>query len=85
MNLERFPVTDTVLSSRYNLINWLLNVHNEVNGRTNKKQYSYDDLIKEYDLNENNNNNNISIEIITIMLLILLVIIIVVYMLKFRQ
>lgn len=81
-NLDRFPVTETVLSSRYNLVNWLLNVHNEVNSRNNKKQYSYDDLLKEYNLGEN--AGNISVEIITIMLLMLLVIIIVMYMLKFR-
>lgn len=82
INLNTFPLTDKVISSRYNLINWLLSVHNEVNARNNKKQYTYQDLLKEY--NFENNSENYNVEIITVALLILLIIIIVVYMLKFR-
>lgn len=76
LNLEKYPLTDYVLSSRYNLINWLKDIHNEVNIRTGKKQYSYDELIKEY---ENKNTNNCNVEIVTVILLVLIVIIIAIY------
>jgi hypothetical protein len=76
MNLQKFPLTDKVLESKYNLINWLKDIHNEVNTRNGKKLYTYDDIIQEY----NNNNNDNKVEIITIALLILIIIIIIVYM-----
>lgn len=82
INLNKYPITDKVLSSRYNLINWLLNIHNEVNSKNGKKMYTYQDLLKEYDLE--NNNENYNVEIATIALLVLLVIIVAIYMIKFR-
>jgi hypothetical protein len=81
-NLKNFPITDNIISSRYNLINWLRNVHNEVNSRNNKKQYSYDDLLKEYNINSE--KSDIGVEIITVILLILIILIIAIYLIKFR-
>lgn len=82
-NLTIHPLNDKVLSCRYNLINWLRDVHNEVNIMNNKKTWSYDELMDYYSKNQTNGNNNI--EIITIFLLILIIIIIVVYMIKRNQ
>jgi hypothetical protein len=76
MNLQKYPLSDDILSCKYKLINWLKDIHNEVNIRTGKKIYTYDELIKEY---SNNNNNNYNIEIVTVVLLLLIVIIILIY------
>jgi hypothetical protein len=79
-NLKNFPLSDTVLSTRCNLINWLKDIHNEVNIRHNKKPWTYDDVIKKY-----TQNNSYTIEIISITLLIVIIIIIIVYMKYIRQ
>jgi len=76
-NLQRYPLTANVLSCRYNLINWLNDIHNEVNTRTNKKRWTYDDIIAEYTTQP---KQSYTIELITIFLLILLMVIIIVYM-----
>lgn len=75
INLQNTPLNDYVLSSRYNLINWLRNIHNEVNTRQNKKIFSYDEVIKKY----SNKYNNYNVEILTFILIILLIIIIIIY------
>lgn len=76
LNLQLFPLTDNVLSCRYNLINWLRNIHNEINVRTGKKTFSYDDVIKEYPIT---NNKNYIVEILTIVLLLILIVVICIY------
>lgn len=78
MNLENFPLTENVLSSKYNLINWAREVHNEVNTRKNKKNWSYQEVIKEYSPKNDLNCN--TVELVTISLLVLIMIILVLYM-----
>ena len=73
-NLIKYPLNEHALSSRYNLINWLRNIHNEVNVMLNKKQWSYDDVINHYMQPRNN-----YIEITTVVLLVLIIVIIVGY------
>lgn len=46
IHLREFPIK---LDSREGLVKWLIDVHNSVNGKTNKKTYSYDEVIKEYE------------------------------------
>ncbi len=41
-NLEKFPLSQA-LTSRNNLIKWVIDVHNEVNQRNGKRIYSYED------------------------------------------
>lgn len=77
INLNKFPLTDNVLSCRYNLINWLREIHNEVNIRTGKKIYSYDDLMNEY---VHNTKSDGRIEIVTIVFLIIILLLIFIYM-----
>ncbi len=68
-NLLTHPLTDTVLSDKINLINWTIDMHNEVNKKNGTKIYGYDEaleLIKNnyqiYESYENisssNNNQN---------------------------
>lgn len=77
LNLKNFPLTDNVLESRYNLINWLKNIHNEVNTRNGKKPYTYDDIINEY--SNKNNTTDYNVEIVTIILLVFIIIILFIY------
>ena len=44
-HFERYPIR---LDSRKDLIEWLIDIHNEVNKITNKKLWSYDDVYKKY-------------------------------------
>ena len=45
-HLEKFPLNDTVLASRTNLIKWLIDIHNEVNKSTGKRVLTYDEGVK---------------------------------------
>lgn len=46
-HLEDYPIDDA-LHSREALIQWLINIHNEVNKELNKPLYTYDQVIEEY-------------------------------------
>jgi hypothetical protein len=41
LNLDKYPLDDNVLSSREALINWAIDMHNEVNISNNKKVLDY--------------------------------------------
>lgn len=45
-NLIEIPLSDTVLSSRNNMINWAIDIHNKVNESKNKPILSYDEALK---------------------------------------
>jgi hypothetical protein len=45
-NLKKHPLDETVLSSKENLINWGIDIHNEVNLSHGKKIYSYEEGLK---------------------------------------
>ena len=46
-NLEELPLDDNVLASRENLVRWGINIHNIVNKKNGKKEYTYEEGIKE--------------------------------------
>jgi hypothetical protein len=58
-NLLTHPLTDNVLSNKINLINWTIDMHNEVNKINGKKIYSYNEAIN---LIKNNYINSINYE-----------------------
>ena len=45
---EKKPLNDTVLSSKQNLVKWLIDIHNEVNIINGKKQLSYEEVVRHY-------------------------------------
>lgn len=47
-HISQNPLTESVLQSKKTLINWLINIHNEVNKMQNKPQMTYDDVIALY-------------------------------------
>lgn len=76
-NLMKYPLTNKILSSRENLINWLINIHNSVNYMNNKKQFTYDEMINKYnDIYNNIDNKFIHFNKIIIVLIIICIIII---------
>ena len=81
-NLLKYPLNDDVLSSRYNLINWLRNIHNEVNIEQNKKVWSYQEVIDYYSKDKKGFS---CAEIITICLIILIIVIVIVYIKFIRK
>lgn len=54
---ELYPLNNEVLSSKENLVKWLIDVHNSVNKRTGKEIMSYNDAIGMY-LGMNNTGEN---------------------------
>ena len=47
-NLMKFPLTNTVLKNRKNLLEWVMNAHNRVKMFYNKKLLSESDIINYY-------------------------------------
>jgi len=47
INLQKYPIQQA-LESRDLFIRWLIQVHNEVNKETGKREYSYEEVIEEY-------------------------------------
>lgn len=66
-HIIKYPLTNDILSSRYTFINWLMNIHNEVNISLGKPTITYDQLteiyfnqnnVKTTNVNNTNNANN---------------------------
>uniref|UniRef100_A0A6C0EAG7 thiol oxidase n=1 Tax=viral metagenome TaxID=1070528 RepID=A0A6C0EAG7_9ZZZZ len=47
-NLLKYPLTDDILRSRYKLIKWAVDMHNEVNVMNGKPKMSVERVIDEY-------------------------------------
>jgi hypothetical protein len=79
-HLKKYPLDEHALLSRNNLIQWLVNIHNEVNRLTHKPNITQQDVEKQYLYSTKPQSYT---TLITIILLILLVIIIIIYV-KYR-
>ncbi len=47
-NYHKHPLTEKVLCDKDALIKWLIDVHNEINKQSGKKELSYDEVLKQY-------------------------------------
>ena len=75
-NLTKFPLSDNVLSSKNNLFEWSVNVHNEVNKKNGKSVQKYDDIMKQYLYP----SNSLSlVHIFTIIFIIVLIVLLVIF------
>ena len=81
-NLEKYPLNEEVLQNNKNLIQWLINIHNEVNVLNNKRKYTYDEVYNMYENIYKKNNNNLLFIIAMIIVIIILVTIIMKYLKK---
>lgn len=77
----KYPLNDVVLSTKQNLVNWLINIHNEVNKINGKKIMNYDEVINIYFNNNNKQTFKLSKKAM-ILLFIFIVIIILCLVLK---
>ena len=58
-HLKKFPI-DSNNNSKYDLTNWLIHVHNEVNESTGKPTMTYSEVIKHYKQYYNSKNTNVT-------------------------
>lgn len=78
--ITSYPLSDNILSSRYKLIKWLVDLHNSVNKRTGKREYSLEEVIKMYSDNNNESLFNLDPNILQLIFLIIVIIALVLYM-----
>lgn len=71
---KQYPLNNECLSSKYNLTNWLLNIHNNVNIATNKPIMSYDEFIILYNP-INTNSSYLDTKTLTIIFIVVLILI----------
>ena len=85
MHMNKHPLTDDILNSKKALVNWLVNIHNEVNIMTNKPVMDLHDFLimynKMYSHKESIWNK---IMIIIICLILLVSVLVMVYYRKYR-
>jgi hypothetical protein len=76
-HLEKYPLSDDILNSRFDLINWLINIHNEVNIMNNKPVFTYEKAIHKLIHEKPNDciivNSRTAVIIISIFLIIALI------------
>ena len=70
-NIIKFPIR---LESRNELVEWLIDIHNEVNKKNNKKVYSYQEVYQNYNQLYNQNKNQYLYHILILLILIIIVI-----------
>lgn len=78
-HLDDYPLTDKILSSRQNLIKWLIDIHNIVNLETGKKEMNYNDVMKQYIKLYNPNNLHFRIYVILLFFFIMIIVFCFVY------
>ena len=71
-NFKKYSL-DEALQTRDKLINWLIDIHNEVNKKNGKRIYSYDEVKKIYSDMYSIKNNQINWNIIFIFIIIILI------------
>jgi hypothetical protein len=75
-HLTKHPLTDEVLSSKENLVKWLIDVHNEVNRMLGKKTMTYEEALQFYvDNYKEEQENNITYWWILIIVILIIAII----------
>jgi hypothetical protein len=74
-------LTDDILNSKENLLNWIININNHVNERLGKPKITYEQIINKYHYGTNSYDYR---HIATIILLLLLVIVLLIYV-KYRK
>ena len=69
--MKDFPIQDSLTNNK-ELFQWTVDIHNEVNKESNKREYSYEEAIQEY-LNPLNDKYNTYIQIGIVLLLLLVI------------
>ena len=83
-HIDKYPLTDEILSNKEKLVKWLLKIHNEVNKCTGKPELSYKEFIKRYK-GEYKKKDNMLYLILVIILLIIVICLLTCYFLFKRD
>lgn len=74
----KYPLNDDALNSRFDLVNWLINIHNEANKSRGKAIMTYEQVIKQYLFTPKNNclivNNRLTVIIVSVALIIIFIV-----------
>lgn len=68
---DHFNKNPIQMDSRKELIEWLINIHNNVNVMIGKREYSYDEVYQSYNTLYSNSNSNITIFFIILLILLI--------------
>ena len=72
MLIKQYPIEDN-LSSKKDIVNWLINIHNIINRKLDKyDNYNYKDMVKFIKNGVNSNNSNIYNSIITFIIIFII-------------
>tara|TARA_Y100000389_G_C17383210_1_gene475524 strand:+ start:677 stop:1114 length:438 start_codon:yes stop_codon:yes gene_type:complete len=76
IHLDKYPI-DNYLNSKKNIVQWLINIHNETNKLLNKNIYfTYDNFITKYkEIYKQNNTCKYNVLVLLIILLIVFILI----------
>ena len=89
-NLQKYPLTDYILSSKYKLIRWWLKMHNIVRIKSNKKPIELNEFIDYYTnhlnlhdhINSYRDYNTMDIHYVLISLFIIIILIMIIFLKK---
>ncbi len=84
-HLEKYPLDDTVLKTKKNLIEWLVNIHNEVNIMHNKSIMTPNEVMSLYLKKPTNYMDIFYSPIFQKILLTIIIIIIIYFILQYYQ
>ena len=72
-HLLKFPLDDMALTNKISLVNWFLNIHNEVNNMLGKRKLTIDDIYNKYYAPRQNNKTLITTSILIFVIIIILI------------
>ena len=78
-HLKKYPLTETVLSSRKMLVKWLIDLHNVVNYYTGKDMLSYNEALSEMKKLTNPTNDKTDYFVMGIFLIAVIIVIFWIY------
>ena len=78
-HLNKYPLTDKILSSDKKLAKWLIDIHNEVNKLTHKKVLTYEEATKIHRTYQIHHNKTISFIVVTLLLIVTIALVYIIY------
>jgi hypothetical protein len=82
--MNKNPLTDKLLSSKDDLIDWLINAHNKVNKRNKKRLYSREEVISYYEELYNPSYKSYFYNYKFILFMLILILVLLIYFKNFK-
>lgn len=84
-HMKKHPLNKNVLVNRYNLVNWLVRINNEVNISLGKKTVTYEQIINKYLNHENSFIYNLLTSKLIYAIIIFIIIVVLICIIKFKS